>query len=515
VNTPESVPTTHRLRLARTLLRILVLLPWLLLLLAGGYALVRFVPDEPVVHADPVEHFKYGSTGGERASGFPYWIWQALPTVCAEHLPGPGYASLGLIFEEGRDLPVGVSKRRHLGIDRVFLNCAACHAGLVRDTPAAPARLVVGMPAHRFDILAFQRFFFECAAGPTFSREFIVPEIERLSGGLGLVDRYLVYPVAIALMRERLLMLRARFGFVSAQAPWGPGRVDTFNAAKVLFNFPVQRLPARERLGAADFPSIWNQRKRMQRDDGERMELHWDGNNTHTEERNKSAAFGTGTTPPTIDLAAISRVEAWLLDLGPPAWPLPVDKTLAARGAALYARYCADCHGASGSDFAGPKVGHVTPIADIATDPARLDSYTRDLAVNQATLYAGYPHRFRHFRKTWGYANMPLDGIWLRAPYLHNGSVPTLRDLLEPAFARPTCFVRGGTLIDAVRVGFASAADPAQCAAPTGRAQTATDHFLFDTTLPGNGNSGHEGPAYGTDLPAADKDALVEYLKTF
>ena len=48
-------------------------------------------------------------------------------------------------------------------------------------------------------------------------------------------------------------------------------------------------------------------------------------------------------------------------------------------------------------------------------------------------LYAGYPRRFSHFRKTYGYANMPLDGVWLRAPYLHNGSVPTLRDLLNPA----------------------------------------------------------------------------------
>lgn len=515
MNTPEPASRPHRPRLARSLLRVLVLLPWLLILLAGGYALVRFVPDEPVAHADPVEHFKYGSTGGERESGFPYWIWRALPTVCAEYLPGPGYASLGLIFEDGHDLPVGTSKRRHLGIDRVFLNCAACHTGLVRDTPDAPARFVVGMPAHRFDILAFQRFFFECAAGPTFSREFIVPEIERLSGGLGLIDRYLVYPVAIALMRERLLMLRGRFAFVFAQPPWGPGRVDTFNAAKVLFNFPVARLPAHERLGASDFPSIWNQGKRMQRDDGERMELHWDGNNTHTEERNKSAAFGTGTTPPTIDLAAIARVETWLLDLAPPAWPLPIDTALAARGAPLYARYCANCHGASGSDFAGSKVGHVTPIADIATDPARLDSYTRDLAVNQATLYAGYPHRFRHFRKTRGYANMPLDGIWLRAPYLHNGAVPTLRDLLEPSTARPRCFVRGNPLIDGVRVGFASAADPAQCDARTGTPGNAADHFLFDTTLPGNGNAGHEGQAYGTALPPADKDALVEYLKTF
>ena len=109
MNTPESAPHTPRPRLARTLLRILVLLPWLLIVLAGGYALVRFLPDEPVTHADPLEHFKYGSTGGERESGFPYWIWQALPTVCAEHLPGRGYASLGFIFEDGRDLSVGVS----------------------------------------------------------------------------------------------------------------------------------------------------------------------------------------------------------------------------------------------------------------------------------------------------------------------------------------------------------------------------------------------------------------------
>jgi mono/diheme cytochrome c family protein len=476
------------------------------IVLGALYAAARFLPDEPVTHADPLEHFKYGSTGGERESGFPYWIWQALPQVCAEHLPGAGYASLGLIYEPGRDLPVGVSKRRHLGLDRVFLNCAVCHASTVRDRPGAPPRLILGMPAHRFDIRAFETFFFNCAAGPTFSREFIVPEIDRLSGGLGLIDRYLVYPVAIALMRERLLMLRGRFGFVFAQPAWGPGRVDTFNSAKVLFNFPMTQLPAEELLGASDFPSIWHQRKRLTRDDGARMELHWDGNNTHTEERNKSAAFGTGTTPPTIDLAAIGRVEDWLLDAAPPPYPYAVDAALAARGAVLYARYCAECHGVSGTDFRGARVGHVTPIAEIGTDRARLDSYTRALAVNQATLYAGYPHRFRHFRKTGGYANMPLDGLWLRAPYLHNGSVPTLRDLLEPVAVRPSRFYRGSDVYDPQRVGFVSTATTTL--EPQGL-------FLYDTSVPGNGNGGHEGEAYGTELPAADKDALVEFLKTF
>ena len=111
-----------------------------------------------------------------------------------------------------------------------------------------------------------------------------------------LVDRYLVYPVAIAIVRERLFMLRGRFEPLLPYPEWGPGRVDTFNAAKILFNFPLDQLPEHEKNGPSDFPSIWLQQPRKGK------QLHWDGNNTVVEERNKSAAFGTGTTPPTIDL---------------------------------------------------------------------------------------------------------------------------------------------------------------------------------------------------------------------
>ena len=502
-NNPISPQTLHWLRQFG---RFLLWLPLVLAVCAIGYAIQRFGADEPVRYSDPLQHFMYGSTGGERESGFPYWIWKVLPNVCPQYLPGKGYQSVGMLFEPGRDLPVGMSMRRNLGLDRVFLNCAVCHTSTVRTTPEATPVLIAGMPAHRFDIRGFESFFFNCAASPKFSAEFIVPEIAAAKpDGLSLLDRYLVYPVAISIMRERLLMLRGRFDFVFGQPEWGPGRVDTFNSAKVLFNFPMHGLPPKELLGASDFPSIWNQARRMKRDDGQRMELHWDGNNTHTEERNKSAAFGTGTTPPTLDLKAVARVEEWLLTAAPPAWPWKVDETRAARGKVLYGEYCASCHGASGQDFSGAKVGHVTPIAQIATDRARLDSYTYDLAVNQATLYAGYPYRFTHFRKTFGYANMPLDGIWLRAPYLHNGSVPTLRDLLEPAANRPAQFYRGDDVLDQTRVGFVS--DTAERDGHT--------LFRFDTTLPGNGNQGHEGPEYGTALASEDKDAIVEYLKTF
>jgi|APFre7841882724_1041349.scaffolds.fasta_scaffold09640_2 mono/diheme cytochrome c family protein len=484
-------------------LAVLLAVPTLAALALGVWVWQRFAGDVPVEYADIEEHFKYGSTGGERESGFPYWIFQALPQVCAEHLPGKGYASLGMIFEEGKDLPVGMSKRRYTGIDRTFLNCAVCHASTVRDAPDAKPRLYLGMPAANLDIMAFEKFFFGCAKDPKFSAEYIVPEARRLvqaqGGDLDLLDRYLVYPVAVALMRERLLMLAGRFSFVMDQPAWGPGRVDTFNSAKVIFNFPMHRLPDHEKNAPADFPSIWLQQPR------EGMQLHWDGNNTAVTERNKSAAFGTGTTPPTIDLANIGRIEHWLLTKEPPKYPYPVDAARAARGAALYQEYCAGCHGAGPRDFRGEHVGRVMPIEAIGTDRRRLDSYTYDLAVNQGTLYAGYDWRFKSFRKTHGYANMPLDGLWLRAPYLHNGSVPSLRDLLEPASARPQRFYRGNDVYDPVRVGFVSDVP----------AYGARRFFAFDTAIPGNANAGHEGPRYGTALAAADKDALVEFLKTF
>src|SRR5437773_1982115 len=81
-------------------LLILILAP---VCLVAIYLFQRFGGDTPVDYASVEEHFKYGSTGGEHEMGFPYWIWRALPQVCAEHLPGPGYESLGMIFEPGKD----------------------------------------------------------------------------------------------------------------------------------------------------------------------------------------------------------------------------------------------------------------------------------------------------------------------------------------------------------------------------------------------------------------------------
>lgn len=470
------------------------------------YGLVRLNRDVPVTYDQPEEHFKYGSTGGERDAGVPYWMWKVLPVMFAELLPEPerGLASLGFVFDPTRpkdaDLPVGVSKRNVQGIDRVFLNCAVCHVGTVRDTPESPPRVITGMPANTLDLQAFERFLFNAALSEKFSPERLGAEMKRIGATDDLINRLALRYLAVDLGRRRLLFLRDRFQFMDREPDSGPGRVDTFNPPKVLMNFRMDLLPKEEWVGNCDLPSVWNQGKRKG------MWLHWDGNNNSVEERNRSASFGTGAIPPTLDRPSMRRMEAYLNDAAPPPYPYPIDEALAARGAPLYRQYCARCHGESGSNFAGELVGQVTHIDEIKTDRHRLDSYSAELSANQNLLYAGYPdERFRHFRKTFGYANHPLDGIWLRSPYLHNGSVPTLRDLLEPATRRPKEFYRGYDVLDRKKVGFIS-----NVPAEKGR-----KYFRFDTALPGNGNFGHEGRAYGTELSGADKDAIVEYLKKF
>ena len=454
--------------------------------LIGCYLVRVFLLQEPVVYNDIQQHFKYGSIGSEPVNGLPYWIWKVLPEMFPEKLPGPGYASLGFVFEPGHDLPIGFSKRRVI-IDRVGLNCAICHTGTVRDTPASAPRIVLGMPANTFDLQAYFRFLSSCAADGRFTADNVVRTIETHTH-LNPVDR-MIYQQAVWLTREGLLTRGRQLAFMDSRPDWGPGRVDTFDPYKVIqFNFPMDH---DDSIGTTDLPSIWNQKPR----DG--MHLHWDGDNTSLEERDKSAALGAGITPATMDLRSLTRVENWLRDtLQPPPYPYTIDRTAAGQGASIYSAHCATCH-----DFGAAQVGQVTPINEIGTDPHRLDSFTYDFSANMNSLFVGTPYRFSHFRKTQGYANVPLDGIWLRAPYLHNGSVPSLRDLLETPDNRPKVFYRGYDVYDSVKVGFVS-----NVADENGRR-----YFHYDVSVPGNGNQGH---LYGVDLSPAEKDALVEYLKT-
>jgi hypothetical protein len=95
------------------------------------------------------------------------------------------------------------------------------------------------------------------------------------------------------------------------------------------------------------------------------------------------------------------------------------------------------------------------------------------------------------------YKARPLDGIWATGPYLHNGSVVSIRSLLKPATKREKTFTTGSVELDLINIGYKN--------------ETTVNTFLFDTTLPSNSNSGHE---YGTGLSDADTESLLEYIKS-
>lgn len=92
------------------------------------------------------EQFKYVSIGSEDQEGLPYWIWQVLPKLFADKLPPGGYAALGMIWEPGRDVPIGFSKKSLWGVSRVAINCAFCHT---RPCARGPARRERSCPPAR------------------------------------------------------------------------------------------------------------------------------------------------------------------------------------------------------------------------------------------------------------------------------------------------------------------------------------------------------------------------------
>ncbi|HET8547821.1 MAG TPA: c-type cytochrome, partial [Bryobacteraceae bacterium] len=399
--------------------------------------------NEPETHANILDHFKFGSIGAEERAGIPYWIWVVLPEIFPQHLPkrpGNGYEKFGFIFESGKPRPIGTSLRNR-GVPLVGLNCATCHTGTIRDTPGGPPRVILGMPAHQFDLQSYQRFLFACIRDPGFTAERIVTAIQRVNRDFSWFDSIVYKLLVVPRTRRQGTELATRFAFFDRRPPQGPGRVDTFNPYKVMFNFD---LSADESVGTADLPMLFDQRRR------EGLWLHWDGNNNAVTERNKSAAIGAGASETSLDLAAMRRIEDWILDLKPPAFPGErIDRAKAAAGRALFEQHCAECH-----EFGGRRTGQSLSLAEVGTDPERVNSFTAALAKRMNTIGTGRPWKFSHFRKTNGYAVMPLDGVWLRAPFLHNGSVPTLRDLLNEPRERPAVFWRGCDVYDYDAAGF-------------------------------------------------------------
>ncbi len=320
----------------------------------------------------------------------------------------------------------------------------------------------------------------------------------------------------LALLKARLAYLKNGKLLVNGTEP-GPGRVDAFGAARNLL-FPNDPLRMQS---PVSFPFIWDvPDTTQQRSSADIVWIHYDGNTNSILERNIGQALGMGavfdpkTYESTLRIANLHRLEVLTHKLNAPKWPADmlgsIDAAKAKAGESIFNDKCRDCH-----------QNRLYPLIDVATDPQRANSFGQPVArlgpfptaikpildglkmrayaddgistADQAAMDANPVI----WRATGQYLARPLNGVWATAPYLHNGSVPTLWDLLHPS-DRPAKFIVGTREYDPVKIGYA----------------TSGNGWTFDTSQPGNSNIGHAGDKYGTNLTEDQKAQLLEYLKT-
>ncbi len=205
--------------------------------------------------------------------------------------------------------------------------------------------------------------------------------------------------------------------------------------------------------------------------------------------------------------AQFPHVRAYLQTLRPPPWPRDLNLGAVSRGRAIFRRDCVACHGTHDpTDTAFPNL--VVALEEVGTDAALITADQFSPA-SRRWFSSSFMGETSRLEPAAGYLAPPLFGIWASAPYLHNGSVPTLQGVLHSP-SRPKYWRSSRRLsdYDDDEVGLkhetlnhGHSGEPI----PSRRAQ------IYDTTLPTHGNAGH---TFGDVLTQRQRMDLLEYLKT-
>jgi processive rubber oxygenase RoxA-like protein len=493
----------------------------------------------PTWSQDDLNFFLHGSMSTEV---IPEDVLRAFIKTYPDLFPTHDLTHLGLIPDAKFGWPIGFSrtKVKHLGeLPSLGINCASCHvAQLTANNTVFP---ILGVTSH-FNVEAFygsmlvatfktsdpanmKRFLsaylpisdqknesevqklFEAAwqhqheeieaalkADPFGAKGVAPGELHEIDNESLRIDRdSLERDGDIATCAESMVKLfhniRAAL-HVPDQPPEkappssGPGRNDAFGLlAASLLNAPQPYSPIK-------FGLVWNV--------DQRTWVHWDGNTNSPLARNLLASLGLGAPMHgkhgDLEFAMVKRQTDLSEKIRPPKYPFKIDEAAAKRGAPLFQAKCNSCHGGPESDK------RLYAVAEVGTDPHRAEMFTQKLADGFNKFLAeleseGYqaPKEFG-VRSTGKYFAATLNGVWARSPYLHNGSVRTMQELLTPPGQRPKSFHRGSHEYDIKEMGYTDAGN-----------------YVFETSGSGNANSGHD---YGTKLSKAEKQDLMEYLKT-
>lgn len=462
-------------------------------------------------------------------------------------------------FENPWALPVGFVRTAGAPGQRlqVGLTCAACHTGQVER--GGRALRIDGAPAG-FDLIRYFGDFYaglEATLADAAKWERFVRRVAALEPGTGDTLRSEVE----GFLRQSAAVTAASAGAPGVPCEAGHGRLDPFNSIGNTVLATELREPRNYHAsnGPVSIPYMW---------DVPRLNwVHHNASFTQAMSRNILQILGNGGRvnflsadgapvpepakwDSNIDVRALQDLEAGFIKLRPPTWPAdllgPYDAGKARAGRAIFQRKCSACH--APRPIEGTEGGYVeyavttVPIAIIGTDPNEAETFVRRRYQVERLLGAGtapiggaeglqlitasianrvydrlgYGESERRaadgrgrrnlVRAVAAYKARPLDGVWATAPFLHNGSVPNLYELLSPPEERSRAFWLGTYEYDPVRLGYVS--------------KETSRGTRFDTSRPGNANVGHaftdDPKAPGRLGPALTPDerlALVEYLK--
>ncbi|HEY5947333.1 MAG TPA: hypothetical protein VIV40_17635 [Kofleriaceae bacterium] len=366
------------------------------------------------------------------------------------------------------------------GVRVVSANCMMCHAGRINGN------LVVGLGAA--------------------DRDFTSSQLNLIDAALGLVDDP-TEKTELQRFRDRM----AAIADYSRTLTIGVNPADSLTAALFAHRDPATLTWSNEAMlplppaivPPVDVPPWWRMNKKHA------MFYNAAGRGDHARIMMAASLLCTENVDEAraIDQAFVD-VRAWIeTSVTAPKWPFAVDTALAAQGEQVFNATCAKCHGTYGANAIYPN--QLVPLADIGTDATLVQGENEFAGRFVEWFAASFWGETSRLEPSLGYVAPPLDGIWATAPFLHNGSVPTIAALLDSS-KRPKYWTRTfqSTDYDETTVGWKfTKLDHGQADEPTALARVK----IYDTTLVGYGNGGH---TFGDDLDDGERAAVIEYLKT-
>ena len=479
---------------------------------------------------NPEEYFEHGSIGAEQV---PLPVFLVLPDLYPNNFQPGGEAAGDWIDQFGfirrphphdsardYDLPVGLTATDHQPesgkyspIPFVGLTCAACHEGQIRFPGSDQNILVRGMGNPALDLVAFGDAVKCSLLDPGLTVESINDQYKEKSPhrSLTLLDRYVIrkWLGAVRDLIRHDIAGPPKCGSLLREAtafPSGPGRIMAARDAikRVAHEMPVPNG------GPSKLPVLYHQARREW--------AQFDGSVRNPLTRNAVAALGVGAKTENLQVPDIlgSVLQSFSYVVGLDADPGKVfpqtNENSVKKGREIYMEHCATCHGypaeQKGEWTSSQRLGKVILAAEIGTDPERVRPKYYDQLPQ--LFFDEYPQghplkpQANDVRATHGYITTPLEGVFSRAPFLHNGSVATLA---EPINLKPrrNLFYRGTEFYDVTDVGLL-----------VSDTRDSKRYYRFDTSIPGNSNKGHDFP-WPYDSPRRDEAKLkdlLEYLKT-